>query len=104
MIYRVDRGGSWCSDPGYLRAVLRHGYGPDYHSSYRGFRIVETPECGARRALRGGSWDEFEKSLRSIRGGSWYSFPRLLRSANRVRGHKPVFGGRRTGFRIVERL
>jgi iron(II)-dependent oxidoreductase len=37
---RVVWGGSWFSDPGYLRAAYRGKRGPDYRSQYLGFRVV----------------------------------------------------------------
>lgn len=39
---RVVRGGSWNSDPRFLRAALRYWYPSDYRISFLGFRLART--------------------------------------------------------------
>lgn len=40
--YRVNRGGSWINDPGYLRSATRNWSDPDSHYNNRGFRVART--------------------------------------------------------------
>ncbi len=40
---RIDRGGSWGSKPGSLRASFRGSYTPDYRRGTLGFRLARTP-------------------------------------------------------------
>jgi formylglycine-generating enzyme required for sulfatase activity len=39
-IFRVLRGGSWYSDPGYCRSATRDGHYPGYRFGYFGFRVA----------------------------------------------------------------
>lgn len=39
---RVQRGGSWCTEPTWARAAFRGSYPPAYRDSYFGFRCVRT--------------------------------------------------------------
>ncbi|BBO68998.1 hypothetical protein DSCA_29280 [Desulfosarcina alkanivorans] len=41
--YRVLRGGSWFTPPGYVRASFRNRFAPDYRSSSFGFRVARMP-------------------------------------------------------------
>jgi formylglycine-generating enzyme required for sulfatase activity len=41
--YRVLRGGSWFTPPGYVRTAFRNRFAPDYRSSSFGFRVARIP-------------------------------------------------------------
>ncbi len=41
-LYRVYRGGSWLSGPGFLRSAYREWSEPDYRGSHLGFRVARS--------------------------------------------------------------
>lgn len=89
MSRRVLRGGSWGSEPGFLRSAGRGWSYPDSRVNSLGFRVVY-------------SLPETEEKCRVVRGGSWNSLPGDCRSAYRVRsGFSDRF--RVVGFRVVHK-